>query len=570
MPTLLEETLQADEERSIAGYSGSPWLVREALPRPPLLADIETDAIVVGAGIVGVLVARELTSRGFEVAVLERAKLGRATTGNSTAKVTVLHGTDWSRITKHHPVDDALREWALLNTAAPSVLGRIAREDEVLCRMRTLDARLCVREDSDTGSLERQHQALKALGVPVRDVDRMPSSPLGPVTAFGLPHQAQFDPYAFTSGVMDALCRGGCLLFENTAVRSIVPDAKGWVAITDGGTVRAPVVVMASLAPARDPALLFARLFPYAHYAIECIPGDRTDGMWIEAGGGYLTARPVDGAEGRWIFSGESGRIASDPDATVPMQRLIGEVMGATESGEPYRYWMAEDYSTPDGLPFAGRVGARDGLYYVGGFGGWGITKSQVCAALVADQIEGLDRAGLTELLAPNRFPARTTQHYLLSENVFTAKHLLFPTPAQRHALEPVEAIGLAEGGTPPRCTHMGCRTQVNSIDLTLDCPCHGSRFAEDGEPLYGPARKSMRMTHQERQHVGLERGRARRARLRAPVASDPVRLAAVWAFGIAAALATLWAITRGSKAAVRAAGSAAGSAAGKMRRSCC
>jgi glycine/D-amino acid oxidase-like deaminating enzyme len=499
------------------------------VPRPPLLADVPADVIVIGAGIVGALVAHELVGRGYGVAVLERATVAHGTSGNSTAKVTALHGNDWSRIVAHHPVDDALRDWAALNEAAPGEFGRIVTGDGVSCGFRYADAYLCAPQAGSTKSLERQHAALTALGVRVREMEQVEFSPLGAVKAFSLGRQAMIDPYAFCTGVMNAAVHEGCTLYENSAVRSLEPTRTGWIARTDAGTVNAPVVVMASLAPARDPLLLFTRLFPYAHYAIESIPTSRTDGMWIEAGGEYLTARPVSEAEGHWIFSGSSARLASTPDVHTPLQQLTASVMEATGAGEPFHFWMAEDYSTPDGLPFAGRVGPRDGLYYIGGFGGWGMTKSQVCASLVADMIQGHDRPALASLLSPSRLPQRSTWHYLLSENVTTLRHLFVPAPSQKHLTEPVEALGLAAGDTPPRCTHLGCLPQVNGVDQTLDCPCHGSRFAADGEPIYGPARRTLR--------VRPEKARGRLA--------EPLRLAAMVALGVAVTAAAVYAIAR-------------------------
>ncbi len=37
-------------------------------------------------------------------------------------------------------------------------------------------------------------------------------------------------------------------------------------------------------------------------------------------------------------------------------------------------------------------------------------------------------------------------------------------------------------------CTHLGCITQWNPEPHLIFCPCHGSRFSEDGQVLQGPA----------------------------------------------------------------------------------
>lgn len=480
------------------GAARSPWLTRETAPRPALEGALEADAVIVGGGLAGALVAAELTDRGLNVIVLERRRIAGGTTGHSTAKITVLHETDWSRIIRVHSLDDAVWEWASLNAAAPAMYHELVDRYGIDCGFRRLDAFLCERLGSTDTTLAQEWKALRTIGLDIEDAGPIGDSPFGGVVALRLAGQAQFDPAAFAYGLLEALPPDRLRVFEWSAVRSLSPAGSRWEAKTDAGSVTAPIAVMTSLAPARDPALLFARLFPYAHYAAEARPQQQADGLWMQVNGSGLTARPTDGADGPWIFSGASTRLGARPDERDTYGELFADVRAETGSAAQTRYWSTQDFSTPDGLPFVGRTGRHEGLYYVGGFGGWGMTKAIVSATLIADRIEGTDRSPIASLLTPDRFHRVAAWPHLLKENLETARRLLLPTPDQKSALVALPDIGLAAGAEPPRCTHLGCRTKVNPAEHTLDCPCHGSRFAADGVPLYGPARRNVKPKHAE------------------------------------------------------------------------
>jgi len=40
----------------------------------------------------------------------------------------------------------------------------------------------------------------------------------------------------------------------------------------------------------------------------------------------------------------------------------------------------------------------------------------------------------------------------------------------------------------PKRCPHLGCALKWNDIEYSWDCPCHGSRFGENGKLIDNPS----------------------------------------------------------------------------------
>ena len=126
---------------------------------------------------------------------------------------------------------------------------------------------------------------------------------------------------------------------------------------------------------------------------------------------------------------------------------------------------------TLDGVPYIGRYSARtEGLYVATGFNKWGMTSAMVAAELLTDLVRGKENP-YAEVFSPSRTMLRPQ---LWSNAGHALAGLLRPTA--------------------PRCPHMGCALKYNSAERSWDCPCHGSRFAKDGELLDGPATDGKRM----------------------------------------------------------------------------
>ena len=127
--------------------------------------------------------------------------------------------------------------------------------------------------------------------------------------------------------------------------------------------------------------------------------------------------------------------------------------------------WSAQVCMTLDGVPYIGPYSKGTvGLYVATGFNKWGMTSSMAAAAVLTDLV--LERKNpYSELFSPSRTMLRPQ---LAVNSLESALGILTPTV--------------------PRCPHMGCALKYNAAEHSWDCPCHGSRFGEDGTLIDNPA----------------------------------------------------------------------------------
>src|ERR1700744_2702115 len=76
-------------EAETAAY-GQSWYAATKVPapqRPPLNADLDVDVCVIGGGLAGLTVARELARSGWSVVLLEAGRLAASASGRNTGFV---------------------------------------------------------------------------------------------------------------------------------------------------------------------------------------------------------------------------------------------------------------------------------------------------------------------------------------------------------------------------------------------------------------------------------------------------------------------------------------------------
>jgi Rieske Fe-S protein len=175
-----------------------------------------------------------------------------------------------------------------------------------------------------------------------------------------------------------------------------------------------------------------------------------------------------------------------------------------------------------DGLPYVGKLSPfSNRLFVATGFNKWGLTNGTAAGMMVADAIAGRDNPW-AEVFSPNRLSLRASAQPFASEAAWRIKRYtkdrglpalqrltsrfapkasystvgrdLNPGQGRIDELggEKVAVSKDANGVVcvvSPVCTHLGCTVEYNDDEKTWDCPCHGSRFLNDGTVLQGPAK---------------------------------------------------------------------------------
>lgn len=486
----------------------SPWLADLALTsRPALKGDLDTDVVVIGAGIFGMTVAHLLHTQGSKVIVLEADRVGHGTSGNTTGKVTSQHGLVYRRMIDRHGRDSA----SVYAEANQWAIDRIEATVEALkidCSFERVPSYVYTQDPRRRRQLEDEHEAAESLGLPSSLTSEI-DLPFPIELAVRFDDQAMMDAGAYVAGLAESFSSGSGLIFEKSRVVGIQESADGVTVRTESGRVRASHAVMATLVPLLDRTGFFARMKPSRAYGVAArLESGGISGVHINADRPVRSTRPWPIDDGRGlIVVGENHSVASGkarPARWGELERWAREHFDV----ESFDFrWSAQDFESMDLMPFVGKAPLMRRTFVGTGFRKWGLSNGTAAAHIVADLISGQGDEW-ADVLEPQRIGdlravAQTSLLNFYVATRFVGDRLL------RWAAPSADGLARGEGGlvriegktvaayrdpagalhaVSPTCTHLGCTISWNDAEDSWDCPCHGSRFGIDGEVLNGPA----------------------------------------------------------------------------------
>src|SRR4029078_3753079 len=373
---------------------GPGWEEATSVPRPDrprLNLDLDVDVCVIGAGLAGLTVAREVAQRGWSVAVWEAAHGAWAASGRNLGFVLPGYFEDIDDIVERTGLDHAKQLWALSEQGLDYVRRTIL--DTSMPGVDLINGWLHVSKTDTTEELRAESERMRWIGADVEfwPVERVREQ-LRSQRYFNAVHYRQafhIDPYNYALGLAALAEKAGARIFEATPAVSLDPAGVRKRIVTPDGRVRAAHVVLAgnvhlgTLMPQLAATLLPVTTFVMVTGPIGEILHDvvRYHGAVSDSDRADNHYRIVGGDRLQW-----SGRMrAWEANPRLIARGLVNDVrrtfpgLGEVEVAHLWRGTLGR---TVHRMPQIGEI--ERGVWLASGFGGHGLNNTAVAGELVA------------------------------------------------------------------------------------------------------------------------------------------------------------------------------------------
>ena len=364
------------------------------------------DALIVGGGITGSLIAERLTRQNLNVVIIDRELPGRGSTAASTSMLLWEIDRSLAQLTETYGFERASRAY-LASLHAVAGLKSLVLQLGVACEMRDKDSLYLAADDTNKELLD-EHQLRQRAGLPGDFLDHRTLLDIYGIARAGAivsPGAADADPMQLARGLLRVAVARGARVFNAEAVEFDAAARSVGVQLTNGRQIEARSVILAT--GYVMPAIIHSTVQTISSsWAIATRPQPQKvwkDGALIwENSKDYLYARTT--SAGRIIIGGEDSDEMIEPDARdhlIPeksgvLARKLAALWPVADVDIEFR-WSGTFDTTRDGLPLIGPVPNAKGIYAAYGYGGNGITFSFLAAQLIGDLIAGSSSRLLTD-----------------------------------------------------------------------------------------------------------------------------------------------------------------------------
>jgi len=484
--------------------------------------DMETEVLVIGGGIAGLTTAYKLLRAGKKVVLVEDGFIGSGESGRTTAHLA-------------SALDD--RYYFLENTfgeantkliaeshqAAIEEIEAIVTALNIDCSFKRVNGYLFLHETDNEENLDKEFQATQRAGLSTYILNEIPLVANGKKQrCLAFSNQAQFHIMAYLEGLVKAITSLNGIIYTQAHAENISKEG----AQVNGFKFSAKHIVVATNSPINDTFTMHTKQHAYRSYVIagkvpkgilpHCLWWDtgNQDSKWVSQPYHYVRLESFDDRHDLLISGGEDHKTGQADEEEISIASRYDKLEAWTRyyflmmDDVAYR-WSGQVLEPVDSLGFMGKNPGDDNIYIITGDSGNGMTHTTIGAMIICDSIMGIKNKW-EDIYSPSRITLKTTGDFIKEATNMASQYLdwLSASDLKNTADLPIGegsllSIGLKKIAVyrdydnslkvfSAVCPHLGCIVQWNNDEKSFDCPCHGSRFANDGTVINGPSETNL------------------------------------------------------------------------------
>ncbi len=374
------------------------WSVNNGLPAdyPSLQRDVSCDAVVIGGGITGALVAVHLVEAGVKTLLIDKRDIGTGSTSASTALLQYEIDVPLRELIKKVGPVAATRSYQLCREAIAK-LERLAARLKINCGFERKPSLFLARHKSEIPDLREEFQLRRKMGIELDYYDATAVRkrfPFARPAALFSKDGGQVDPHRLTHGLLAAGQRAGLEVCDRTEMTRMEQTRRGVRLTTKNGfqiTARRAVIAAGFEAKEllKGEAGTLKSTYALISEPLPKISGWHKQCLIWESGSPYLYLRTT--SEGRVMVGGEDEdfvnakcRDALISQKTRTLQKKFGRLFPDALLEVAYA-WAGTFGETKDGLAYIGVHPQFPHACFALGYGGNGITFSLIAAEIIRD-----------------------------------------------------------------------------------------------------------------------------------------------------------------------------------------
>lgn len=425
-----------------------------------LLDDKCIDILIIGGGITGISSLYHLKDSNYKSILVEQNKIGMSTTSRSTGKLSFLQNDLLDKI-RISSGDESFFEYINSQRYAIELIKNAIHKENIDCDLECVNSKLYTKNEKEIKYLKDLKKCLEKCNIKVNEgkSNLVKSKYMIEVSDTYLIHPLKF---------IHSLAKKLDNIYENTSIKKIIKKDNYYLCYTDKVKIKTKYIIIASHYPYFNLPFIFPIKGTLEKSYLSASIYKTNKISLISYSNPFVSIRNY---KDYLIYLSNSHSINTDLCDKKNFNELLKKIHDLNLT--PEYLWSNTDILTNDGLPYIGEI--KNNMFIGTGYNTWGLTNGFLAGKIISDIILKKENKYI-ELFDPKRNNLEQIIGGINSSFKSLSGYI----------------NGFIKSNNKYKCTHMGCKLIYNEIEKTFDCPCHGSRFDQNGKVIMAPSDKDL------------------------------------------------------------------------------